>query len=64
MNNDKENFEDRLEFWKETMEEHNWLKYLFYGVVAIGGIWVVGKASKVLADATRNFKELHKAVNG
>lgn len=46
----------------EFIEENNWVKYIFYAGGLIVGIWVLGKASKLLSDAVINFKTLHNAI--
>ena len=46
----------------DAMNEHRWIKYLVYGGVTIIGVWVLGKASKLLTDAILNFKSLNHAI--
>ena len=46
----------------QFVEDNNWLKYCFYAGVTVIGIWVIGKASKLLSDAVVNFKSLHNAI--
>jgi len=46
----------------EFIDENNWIKYCFYAGGAVIGIWLLGKASKLLSDAVVNFKSLHNAI--
>ena len=46
----------------ELFEDNRWVKYLVYGGGAIIGIWLLGKASKLISDAILNFKTLHDAI--
>lgn len=46
----------------DAMNEHQWVKYLVYGGGAIIGIWILGKASKMLTDAVINFKSFYYAI--
>jgi hypothetical protein len=46
----------------ELFEDNRWVKYLVYTGGAIIGIWVLGKASKLLSDAIFNFKNLHNVI--
>jgi hypothetical protein len=46
----------------ELFEDNSWVKYLVYGGGAIIGIWLLGKASKLISDAILNFKTLHNAI--
>ena len=46
----------------DIINEHQWIKYLLYGGCAVVGIWVIGKASKLLTDAIINFKSLNNAI--
>ena len=55
---------EQLENWKEIIEANCKIKYITYGAIALAGIWILGKGSKILADSTRNFKELHNAIKG
>lgn len=47
----------------DTVNEYPLLKYLAYGASAVIGIWVIGKAAKLLANAVINFKHLYHAIN-
>ena len=58
----KNDVEKELNKWKHLIETNDLFKYIAYGAMAIGGIWVLGKTAKILADSTRNFKELHNAI--
>ena len=62
MKTSNNNIEEQLENWKELIEANDIIKYISYGAIALAGIWLLGKASKILADSTRNFKELHNAI--
>jgi|GEM_PF-3809155 len=57
-----DDFEEQFDNWKELIESNKIIKYISYGAIALAGIWILGKASKVLADSTRNFKELRNAI--
>jgi hypothetical protein len=46
----------------EFFEDNSWVKYVVYAGGAIIGIWVLGKASKLISDAIFNFKSLHNAI--
>ncbi len=46
----------------DYIEEHKWIKYTLYGGGLIIGIWVLGKASKLLSNAIINFKHLKHAI--
>jgi hypothetical protein len=46
----------------ELIEDNKWIKYTVYAGSAIIGIWILGKASKLISDAIRNFKTLHNAI--
>lgn len=46
----------------DAMNDHQWIKYLVYGGATIIGVWVLGKASKLLTDAILNFKLLNHAI--
>ena len=46
----------------DAMNEHQWIKYLVYSSATIIGVWLLGKASKLLTDAIVNFKSLHNAI--
>lgn len=46
----------------DAMNEHQWIKYLVYGSATIIGVWLLGKASKLLTDAIVNFKSLHNVI--
>jgi hypothetical protein len=46
----------------DAMNEHKWIKYLVYGGATIVGVWILGKASKLLTDAIINFKSLNNAI--
>jgi flagellar biosynthesis regulator FlaF len=46
----------------DAFEEHNWLRYVTYGAVAVLGIWALGKAAKLVTDAIVNFKNLNNVV--
>ena len=62
MKSSNKDFEEQFENWKELIESNKIIKYISYGVIALASIWVLGKVSKILADSTRNFKELHHAI--
>jgi hypothetical protein len=46
----------------ELFEDNRWVKYLVYAGGTIIGIWVLGKASKLISDAILNFKTLNNAI--
>ena len=46
---------------KDIYDKNSWIKYLLYSTSVVIGIWVLGKGSKLLADAVNNFKDLNKA---
>lgn len=46
----------------DKIGEYKWIKYMVYGGGAIIGIWLLGKASKLLTDAIVNFKSFHHAI--
>jgi hypothetical protein len=46
----------------ELIEDNKWIKYTVYAGCTIIGIWVLGKATKLLSDAIFNFKTLHNAI--
>lgn len=48
--------------WVDAFEEHNWLRFVTYGTVAVIGIWVLGKAAKLMTDAVVNFKNLNNVI--
>ena len=54
--------ESDIERLIELFEDNKWVKYLVYAGGTIIGIWVLGKASKLLSDAIMNFKTLHYAI--
>ena len=62
MKSRNKDIEEQFENWKELIESNKIIKYISYGAIALAGIWLLGKASKILADSTRNFKELHHAI--
>jgi len=47
----------------DVINEHRWVKYLLYSGGTLIGIWLLGKASKLLTDAIINFKSFHHAIN-
>lgn len=49
-------------YLSNVFDEHAWIKYLAYGAGAVVGIWVLGKASKLITDAIINFKNLNNAI--
>jgi len=42
--------------------EHKWVRYIIYFGTAVIGIWVLGKASRLLSNAVIDFKSLHSAI--
>lgn len=44
------------------MKDYKWVRYVLYTGCAVIGIWVFGKASKLLSNAVVNFKSLHNAI--
>ncbi len=46
----------------ELIEEHKWIRNILIAGGAVIGIWVLGKASKLLSDAIVNFKNFHHAI--
>ena len=50
------------DFFSDILEKYPWLTFVGYTAFAIVGVWVLGKSAKMLADATLNFKALHKAM--
>lgn len=46
----------------ELIENSKWVKAILYGGGVIVGIWVTGKASRLLSDAIINFKILRNAI--
>ena len=64
MTNNKNQIETQLDKWFELIEVNKILKYVSYAAITIGSIWVLGKASKLLACATRDFRDFKNAING
>lgn len=46
----------------DLFEENQWFRYIAYGAGAVVGIWILGKAAKLLTNAATNFKGLHNAL--
>jgi hypothetical protein len=46
----------------ELLEDNRYVKFLVYAGCSIIGIWVLGKASKLISDAILNFKNLNNAI--
>ncbi len=46
----------------DSFQEKPWLKVLAYGAISIVGIWVLGKAANLIANALVNFKNLNNAI--
>ena len=53
--------EDMLEFM-EKVEEGRWLKIFAIGAGGLLTIWILGKSSKVIAQAITEFKILKNAI--
>ena len=51
-----------LSKFSDLFEENKTIRYLTYGAGAIIGIWILGKAAKLLEDAASNFKDLHNSL--
>jgi len=50
------------EFLEDTYDEYPIVRYLLYGGGIIVGLWILGKASLLLSDSIKNFKNLHSEI--
>ena len=54
--------EETKEQIEDLFYEHTWIRYVAYAGCGLLGIWILGKASLLLSDSIRNFKNLHNAI--
>ena len=53
---------DTKEYLEDAYDEYPIIRYMLYGRGIIVGLWILGKASLLLADSIKNFKNLHNAI--
>jgi hypothetical protein len=58
----KKNFFNNYDSIKDYIEDNNYLRVGLYLVGGIVGIWVLGKATMLLTDATKNFKAFYDEI--
>jgi hypothetical protein len=46
----------------DVFKEYKWLRYAAYAGGFVVSIWILGKGSKLIADAVVNFKLLKNAI--
>lgn len=46
----------------DFVNDHTWFKIVLYFGGSVIGLWLLGKTSRLLADAVINFKSLHQAL--
>ncbi|MBL0200990.1 MAG: hypothetical protein IPP81_12915 [Chitinophagaceae bacterium] len=51
-----------INFWAASYQEYPWFRYLLFGTAAVIGLWILGKAAKLTAEAVVNFKTLKNVI--